>query len=198
MPEANPIDRNSIHLEAELRADNRRLYVEYTVENRGAADIVVLDHMYRTRRSGERVLDPRKLYVVLEADGTAHLTRSMIPIPPGLKVEYPEVPYGRILKPGESVRQTAIAALPLRPSHPYDDVVPPRAPVVRRVRFTLGVMPRMRDLKLKELRDVAPGVHEVMFEDADAYQILIDGPTHAITPDGALGERRLDLDIRAD
>lgn len=117
------------------------LVVEYSVTNRGARPVLLLNRGDTT--SG---LGPGRLYVEPQEDGTVNLTQRGYMIPSGYKGPGPTAaiyPGVSELAPGQTAKETVRARAPRSRQHPYGRFYPsvPLPAPPRRVRFCLGVAP---------------------------------------------------------
>jgi hypothetical protein len=117
------------------------LVVEYSVTNRGARPVLLLNRGDTT--SG---LGPGRLYVEPQEDGTVNLTQRGYMIPSGYKGPGPTAaiyPGVSELAPGQTAKETVRARAPKARQHPYGRFYPsvPLPDPPRRVRFCLGVVP---------------------------------------------------------
>jgi hypothetical protein len=156
--------------------DPQHLGVTYRLENTGRDELLVFDRLFRTAPSGERALDETMAYVQLQPPDLIHVTRSTIPIPPGVKVEHPEVPYASILAPGKSLSGKAVVAVPVREDHPYstplaDDEAERSKFVI--VSFSIGALVKRPGLKLGRPPETPEGVHSLSYADAVKGQVLL-------------------------
>jgi hypothetical protein len=170
----------AVALTAEIRLPKPgQLEVSYRLVNHTRDDLCVFDKLYRTKLSGERVLDEHMAYVLLEDPATLRLTRSVIAIPAGLKVEYPEVPYVTVLAPGKSLEGKVLLPVPVPETHPYMEALTPgtgKERVCNQVDFSIGVLPKTPRVALRPLPKVGEGVFAVDYGPAIAGQSLIKGP----------------------
>ena len=175
MATAQTLDALSI----EVLVNTGQLKIRYILCNTSDSEICVFDKHYRTASSGQRLLDEHKAYVLFEEPDTLHVTRSTIPIPDGLKVEYPEVPYFTLLKPGEITEGEVLLPIPVYEATPYLKVLNPRIEeecLCRQVYFSIGVMSSATDLILREARNAPANVYRVDYEQAMRYQSIIKSP----------------------
>lgn len=97
------------------------LGVDYAVQNTTGADIYVFDRVFTRAQSGEPQIDPSLAYRRLHDDGTLVVEKALQPIPPGMKVELPEIPYLTRVAPGGTVRGRIVLALPVQEFGAYWD-----------------------------------------------------------------------------
>jgi hypothetical protein len=180
-------------LSAAIRlTDAKRLEVQYRLTNDTGMTLCVFDKLYRTKLSGERVLDDKMAYVIFEDQKRIHLTRSLVPIPPGLKVEYPEVPYATLLPPRQSIEGKVSVVVPVEEVRPYREPLEPgtgKERVFDEVYFSLGVLPKTADLKLRELPHVGEGVFSLSYADAIHQQKLMKSVMVRLRVAGLVGPR---------
>jgi hypothetical protein len=122
------------------RAAGGDIVVEYSVTNRGARAVLLLN-----RGDTSLGLGPGRVYVEPQADGTVDLTQRGYTLPQGYGGPGPSVltyPGVSALAPGKTARETLRVRAPKGRQHPYGRYYPevqmPDPP--RRVRFCLGVV----------------------------------------------------------
>lgn len=166
----------AVKLTAEIKIAGKRLELDYRLINETGGDLCVFNKFYRTKVSGERVLAENLAYVLFEEPATIHVTRSLIRIPLGLKVEYPEVPYVTILPAGESLAEKVLVTVPVLERHPYRKPLDPdngQPRSFQQVYFSLGVIPRSAEIKLRPLPQAGEGIFALSYTDAAHGQYLI-------------------------
>lgn len=131
------MNEKNIELQATIMLTAERLVATYEVRNMSDEDILVLDGLFRTE--GVPVLDNSMAYTVLEG---ANLTlfRGVVPVPEGMQVESPEVPFARLLPAGESLKGTIEAPLPLALNDPYAMSVKEEIRSVKQARLRVGYL----------------------------------------------------------
>lgn len=180
----------SAMLDAKIILDRTpKIRVEHDLANEGSEEVGVFDRFFRTTRSGQRVLDQTLSYVIFESGNTIHITRSVIPIPMGLKVEVPEVPYLSILPPGQRLQKIVEVPVPVKEYKPYEDIetrVGGRKVTFTHVYFSIGVLPNPRspEARLKELTHVGQGIYSVCYEYAVSRQRLVKTDLVRLTVEG--------------
>ncbi|MFP2927539.1 hypothetical protein ACLESO_20550 [Pyxidicoccus sp. 3LG] len=131
------------------------LHVEATLRNVGTAPRWVFDRLFHTQPSGHYRLDDSLAYVE-EQGGVLLLSRKLHPVPPGLSVEFPEIPCVSRLAPGASREQRIRVSLPARVRVPYSQGA--RGPVstesLQGLRLQWGVFPDVEGLHFYRGRDV--------------------------------------------
>jgi hypothetical protein len=123
------------------REANGDLVVEYSVTNRGARSVLLLN-----RGDTSLGLGPGRVYVEPQTDGTVNLTQRGYTLPPDYggpgptAATYPGV---SALAPGKTARETLRVRAPRTRQHPYGRYYPEvQVPdPLSRVRFCLGVVP---------------------------------------------------------
>jgi hypothetical protein len=131
--------------ELDFKADIRReadgqLVVEYSVTNRGAQPVLLVN-----RGDTSFGLGPGRVYVEPQEDGTVDLTQRGYTLPPGYSGPAPTAaiyPGVSELAPGKTATETLRVRAPKSRQHPYGryykQVAVPEP--LRRVRFCLGVI----------------------------------------------------------
>lgn len=130
----------------DLKASARReaggdIFVEYSVTNRGARPVLLLN-----RGDTSFGLGPGRVYVEPQEDGTLNLTQRGYTLPPGHRGPGPTAaiyPGVSELAPGQTAKETVQVRAPKSRQHPYGRYYPnvPVPDPPRRVRFCLGVVP---------------------------------------------------------
>ena len=123
------------------RESNGDLVVEYSVTNRGARAVLLLN-----RGDTSLGLGPGRVYVEPQSDGTVNLTQRGYTLPPDYGGPGPSVltyPGVSALAPGKTARETLRVRAPKSRQHPYGRYYPEvQVPdPLGRVRFCLGVVP---------------------------------------------------------
>lgn len=95
------------------------LTIGYDLVNDHKTTIYVADMLYAVAPDGGHRPDPTLAYAVAQVDGSLILSKELVPIPPGIKAERPEMPYFVAMQPGERRSGTIVLAQPIAPFHPY-------------------------------------------------------------------------------
>jgi hypothetical protein len=107
-----------VRLEETLNITQSRIEIDYRLENPSSADLYVLDALF-TLEDGRPAVRDSLVYTLMEGD-SLRLVRAALPIPQGVQVEAPEMPYARRLPAGGTLAGRIAAPLPLRYQNPYD------------------------------------------------------------------------------
>ena len=94
--------------------------IEYSVHNTTPNDIYLFDRVFTRAASGEPVIDAGLAYVRLQ-DGTLVVEKVLQPIPPGMKVGTPDIPYMTRIAPGETRQGRISFKSPVVEFGAYDD-----------------------------------------------------------------------------
>ena len=121
---------------ATIAATPEELSVSYYIENKGSANAYVLDALFELQDGRPRI-EPSLVYTVVEGDALT-LLKGVLPIPPGLQVEAPEVPYARLLAPSAALEASFRLAKPVRYRNPYHYVDEAEILSCARVRLRVG------------------------------------------------------------
>ena len=103
-----------------VQADDH-LIAAYTVQNRAAVNIVVFDRLFLTERSGGRVVEPDRAYVSVNAEHVLRIEKIVPEAPRNMDVEAPELPYVRVLRPGEALQGRAVVSVPVLTTPAYGE-----------------------------------------------------------------------------
>lgn len=138
-PQERPlVTRDGLELETKVTADDKHLFVHYTVKNTEATTAYLLNLVDLPDAKGFTRVHKDNAYVYV--DGSDVLVEKAIPaIPPGVRPYEPVTPYMTALRPGASFEETVELPLPLRDSRPYRGGPPGDEQVrVEAIRFSLG------------------------------------------------------------
>lgn len=115
---------------------------QYEFRNDGERRLLVFDRLYETDRSGKRMVQADLAYTTLDDDNVLVIDKLVAPLPEAFDVGSPELPYARLIEPGESLTGRAIVARPvvLRPPYPQAHGAA-RAHAATAVKLRLGYAP---------------------------------------------------------
>jgi hypothetical protein len=128
--------RHDLKLAATVRCAEKELLLSFTAVNQSADDLLIFNALYKPG-SGTPVINPNMVYTLLEGD-VLTITKAVLPIPPGIQVEIPDVPYGVKLAPGEVLQGDVTLSLPVRYYNPHDLVLVNDTIICKNVRLRLG------------------------------------------------------------
>ena len=130
--------QDNVRLDARLAAKTgQTLAVEYRLSNLGTEAIFVLDNLLN-RNDPRMGPDVTRSYTLLSGAGELVLFRGLLPVPEGLQVESPEVPYAQPLAAGQTVTRSFEFPAKLRSDHPYDDVSKAEVIEIRSLSLSVG------------------------------------------------------------
>jgi hypothetical protein len=98
--------------------DNSKVSIKYRLHNPGSAPIVVWDVMVNQGPNGEFV-DPTLAYASWEELQTLRVIRAMLPLPLDFDVAKKEVPFVRVVAPGEAIEGRIELSKPAREYNPF-------------------------------------------------------------------------------
>jgi hypothetical protein len=109
------------------RAGNRLVF-QYTVSNRGAAEVYVMDALPKVDPATRQATVDRHTAVIwLAADGFAHILKGIAPLPPGGRhVAVRSIPLAARLVAGQALERVLEVPLPLAETDPYHPDLPLR------------------------------------------------------------------------
>lgn len=115
---------------------------QYELRNDGEGRLLVFDRLYETARSGKRMVQADLAYTTLDDDNVLVIDKLVAPLPEAFDIESPEMPYARLVEPGESLAGRAVVARPvmLRPPYPQTRDAG-RARMATAVKLRLGYAP---------------------------------------------------------
>ena len=111
-------------LQIDVRPSSQALLVEYRFTNRSRRTAFLFNVIHRAGPSGNREPDVNLVYVQLAGDSVV-LSKKIIPVPPDIDVEKPDVPYVTRVDPGQTFAETINAPLPLKLYAPYETSAAP-------------------------------------------------------------------------
>ncbi|MDD7973405.1 hypothetical protein [Roseinatronobacter alkalisoli] len=184
-------DESAVRLQIEWSLAEDHLAARYNVENRSSETLLVFDRLYRTARSGERSVVPDLAWRWLEADGRYIVAKYVPPIPEGMLLEAPELPYARLLPPGERLTGQVLLPVPLDEKWPYaESPVAPKTNTVDNLEFWLGYAWAESDMQMRRIKTDNETVFSVDFGWAKPRQSLLQVTTTGINlPMAADGQR---------
>lgn len=166
---------DGLHLTAHVSvADPGKLVLDYRVDNRGSADVYLLNRI--PRRGRGLTLDPNNIYVRF-ADRSVHLEKLIPAIPPGRSPYQLVAPYVTPLRAGGTFSERVELALPLRRFQEYHDNMDRPGAAVEiypRIVFSLGYMVKL------------PGTSEREAEVEGVPVLLFTNPPGALSRAGVL------------
>lgn len=156
------------------RESNGDIVIEYSVMNRGARAVLLLN-----RGDTSLGLGPGRVYVEPQADGVVNFTQRGYTLPPDYGGPGPSVatyPGVSALAPGKTARETVRVRAPKGRQHPYGRYYPEvqMPDPLRRARFCLGVVPADAQTKMTRSTRVLMSLQAV------AAQELLCGETQEL------------------
>jgi hypothetical protein len=110
---------DSVTLRLDWAITDTQIAAQYEVLNDGTQQLLVFDRLYETARSGTRTVQPELAYTSVEATGMLGIEKLVAPLPEDIDIEQPDLPYARLLGPGDSLTGRATVARPVRLHPPY-------------------------------------------------------------------------------
>lgn len=114
-------EKLDVFLTANIEKKEKELKIEYTLSNGLDCEIFIFNQLFQTDREGNRTLDPNVCYSTFLNDKMVCISKQLIKIPEGLKVEAPEIPYLTRIPSMGKFKESFKLALPLRINVPYID-----------------------------------------------------------------------------
>jgi hypothetical protein len=171
-------------LATDIRRSDALLTIGYRLTNETKHDLWVFNKFCRIDKTGKGALDDRLAYVIFEDDQTVHVTRSALPIPEGVSVEYPELPYVTLLAPGKTLAEQVEVPLPAREYRPYLHKGPSWTEQRHRfenVHFSIGVVRRSKYFQLRECSQAGKGIFVIVYSVAMEQQCLLKSSVMPLT-----------------
>ena len=132
------VSQDGFDLETKITADDKHLFVRYTVKNNAATTAYLLNLVDLPDDKGFPRVHKDNAYVYA-GDSEVHVEKAIPAIPPGVRPYEPVHPYMTALRPGATFEETVELPLPIQDTRPYRGGPPGEEPVmVREVRFSLG------------------------------------------------------------
>lgn len=117
-PQSMSATAQDCDLRVAIQASPSSLLLGYEFRNRSDKTAFLFNVVHRTGASGGPEADSNLVYVQ-PAAGALILAKRIIPVPPDVDVEKPEVPYVTRVEPGGVFREKISLMLPLRLFTPY-------------------------------------------------------------------------------
>lgn len=189
---AGPVDSGRTRVaeaDVELRGESavrsgESLVLTYEVHNRGARPIWLLEGLYDRGPTGSVRLAPDSAYVDITG-GQVVVSRMLMPLPPGVLVESPEVPAVTRVEAGQKVSRRVVLPLPVREALPYASGPGETLPVegVRELRLRVGYLVDAPELQLHDAKDTAGAAYRTpgYGQAVKAQKVLEKGPVSIST-----------------
>jgi hypothetical protein len=139
----------AVRFDADVRAGADALRISYGVTNQSGEDLIVLNRVPAYSSAGSPRADVNAVYVTGAGPaGRVQISKRAFPMPETDSVAWAMAPRisGVLLRPGRSVGEDLVVAMPLRRHHPYgDDVGEGRIRLpdpIRETVFCVGVLRR--------------------------------------------------------
>lgn len=122
-PAAMSATAQDCDLRVAIQASPTSLLLGYEFRNRSNKTAFVFNVVHRVGPSGGPEADANLVYVE-PSGGSVILGKKIIPVPRGMRVEKPDVPYVTRVEPGQAIVEKINLMLPLRIFTPYDEPAP--------------------------------------------------------------------------
>lgn len=158
---------------------DRQIRLSYELRNTGERPIYLFNRLVKFGPTGSPTLDDNAVYSAIEGDALV-LSRQLVPIPSGIRVEVPEVPGLSEVAPGASLKQSLTVVLPLRERNPYPAGRQARTierSQVRKLRLVMGYIESDAAPTLVETQDSKGTAYKtIRYQDAVGRQKFIKSP----------------------
>lgn len=128
---------------AHVQCQPPTLTLTYQLRNDWGHTVYLFNRLFHTEPSGKITLDASCLYAEMQGE-TLHLAKQLVPIPPLMKVESPEVPYLTPVASGATLTEELVIPVPVREYWPYREPTAMLQPKERRtckdLVLTLGLV----------------------------------------------------------
>ncbi len=115
--------QSPVAMQSNIEVGPDAIEISYAVTNGSNEPILLLDQLWNKKSKG---FDPNWAFVEIRG-GKALIKRIMETKPKGLAIEFPPVPYGRLIAPGTTLEGRFRVPLPLTAANPYTFYVMPKA-----------------------------------------------------------------------
>lgn len=144
----NP-DNDAISMAATFTVTETNLEIDYSIVNRGAHPVFLLDTTVIVDPHGAASVGPGRPRIEYLPPGTVVVSDKLFPIPRGTRMAVPPSAYGERLNPGATKRSRLILPLPLR-DHAARSSKTSREVTCDRIRFVVGAVSDSPDLHAEE------------------------------------------------
>lgn len=142
-------DDRLISLAATFRVTDANLDIDYSIVNRGASPVFLLDMTVRIDPHGAASVGPAQPRIEYLSPATVILSDKLFRLPPGTRMAVPPSAYGERLASGASKHSSLVLPLPLR-DHASPDSHSAREVTCDRIRFVVGAVPDSSELHAAE------------------------------------------------
>ncbi|MBI5545709.1 MAG: hypothetical protein HY901_17615, partial [Deltaproteobacteria bacterium] len=125
------------------------------LRNCGREGLWLIDRLFRVEKTGLYRIDPWRAYVHGLEGKSLLASKMLVAVPPGVHVEFPEIPCVTWLPAGEALTETLAIPIPLAESLPYATTPPRALGIAHSVRVKLGYLPGPESLDLHRGADIA-------------------------------------------
>lgn len=134
------VNENSVALDCRIAESGpQELHIQYRLVNSGPA-IYVLDHILN-RVDGSLGPDARRAYTFVTDHSQLVLLKGLLPVPDGLQVELPEVPYASFVDANSAIANAFDIPRVLSYDNPYDYEFRREVIVIKRAVLRIGFVP---------------------------------------------------------
>jgi hypothetical protein len=142
MHEGHPLMAADVALACHHQLHAESIELGYQLDNRGAADVLVMNRVMSQAIDGTAELLPETVYVDLQG-GVLELIKACIPIPSGHFPSIWPIPYASLLRAGGRLSERFVLPLPARVRHPgrvlqLSRVAATKAASARKLRFSVS------------------------------------------------------------
>lgn len=144
----NP-DNDAISMAATFTVTETNLEIDYSIVNRGAHPVFLLDTTVIIDPHGAATAGPARPRIEYLPPGTVVISDKLFPIPRGTRMAVPPSAYGERLDPRASKHSRLILPLPLK-DHASRTSKSSREVMCHKIRFVVGAVPDSPDLHAEE------------------------------------------------
>lgn len=108
-----------ILFDVSMKVIENALVINFSIKNHLEHPLYFFSHLFTTDAGGNRTVDSNIVYVEVSSAKTAEVKKCLIPPPPNVKVEAPEIPYMTQIRAKATDGQNLVCRLPLTYYRPY-------------------------------------------------------------------------------
>ena len=112
-----PMKEPKLIVDIERRGDE--LEVSYSVSNKTSTDIFLFNVLWDMDPTGRYLLAEQQAYASLNSDGLLRLSKRVLPLPTGRKVEMRIIPFVTKIGVGDTFKDSFSLKMPVREYNPY-------------------------------------------------------------------------------
>jgi hypothetical protein len=170
------VKEGSVAIECRVeKSGPQTLRVQYRLQNAGPP-IFVLDQILN-KADGRRGPDPQRVYTFVVDGDQLVLLKGLVPLPEGVQVEFPDVPYGRLVEANASLTGAFELPTVVPYDNPYDFDARKEIVVIKRALLRVGFVPADAVASRAQPVQAAQGTfYRFRYHDLVGLQRFVDCP----------------------